>query len=420
MSNYSTANHSVLGSIAWLPEAPAERINDHMLMSRSTSNSYLIHSDDGDVVINTGTSYQGLRTRERFEQLLGRELNVQHILFTQSHPDHIGGWSAFVNEQTQTHVQKEFKRICAERDMLASYFQPRAVRALHSMTPKPEHVAAWYADTRKPEPLTCFADRDEFSCGGQDYQLFSVPSGETLDALIVWMPAQKTVFTGNFLGAIQGALPNFYTARGDRQRSVGRFFEDIDLLISLQAETLITGHDEPIIGQDTVYRYLCKIRDAVRYIHDETIKGMNEHKSLWQLMASIQLPADLQPKAGRCPVSWIVRAFWEEYTGWFRCELASELYASPPQSIWPELAQLAGGVDALLVSAQQHLQQGDVHKALHFVEIAIAAEPQTRRVREVELAVLEQLIEVNGGQHFDELGWLESAVSLAKQAIENN
>jgi alkyl sulfatase BDS1-like metallo-beta-lactamase superfamily hydrolase len=415
MSTYSTANHQVLKSIAWQPEKPAERINDAILMSRGTSNSYAICSDDGDVIINTGTSYQGAQTRERFETLLGRKLNVKHIIFTQSHPDHIGGWAAFANEQTQTHVQKEFARICNERDMLSEYFMPRSLRALSSMLPKKEHVAAWYADTREPEPLTTFADSSQFNCANRRYELFSVPSGETLDALITWLPEEKTVFTGNFLGAIQAALPNFYTARGDRQRSVGRWFEDIELLISLNPETLITGHDEPICGQQTIKAYLTKIRDAIRYIHDETVAGMSAHKSLWVLMSEITLPNELTPAAGRCPVSWIVRAIWEEYTGWFRSELTSELYATAPSSIWPELAQLAGGVSALLTAAKNHIKAGTIHQAMHFVEIAIAAEPANPEVRKMEVAVLEKLIDINGGDHFDELGWLEYSIAQAKQ-----
>jgi len=416
MPNYSTAQHSVLKSIAWVPENPAERINDHILMSRSTSNSYLISSEEGDIVINTGTSYQGIRTRERFEALLDRPLDVKHIIFTQSHPDHIGGWAALANKHTITHVQKEFPRICNERDMLSDYFMPRSLRALTAMIPQKEHVAAWYADTRDPEPLTTFTENAKFEHANRRYELFSVPSGETLDALLVWMPNEKTVFTGNFLGAIQGALPNFYTARGDRQRSVGRWFEDIELLISLDAETLITGHDEPICGEQTVKGYLCKIRDAIRYLHDETIKGMNAHKTLWALMAEISLPENLQPAAGRCPISWIVRAIWEEYTGWFRSELTSELFSTPAQSIWPELAQLAGGVSALLEAAQKHAEKGALHQAMHFTEIAIAAEPSNPKVRKVEIAVLEKLIDVNGGEHFDELGWLETAIEQAKKA----
>jgi len=220
MPRYSTADHSILKSIAWEPEKPAERINDHIVMSRSTSNAYIVTHTDGDVVINTGTPYQGARTRERFEQLLGRPLNVSKIVFTQSHPDHIGGWASFAGPSTETLVQREFPRICEERKRLAPYFQPRAARVLKSMIPKKEHADAWYSGTRDPAPLTLFADRYDFSVGRRRFELISAPSGETLDSLLVWLPAERTLFTGNWAGAIQGALPNFYTARGDRDRSV--------------------------------------------------------------------------------------------------------------------------------------------------------------------------------------------------------
>ena len=43
-------------------------------MSRSNSNSYLVASGDGDLVINTGTLFQGERHRERYEKLLARPL----------------------------------------------------------------------------------------------------------------------------------------------------------------------------------------------------------------------------------------------------------------------------------------------------------------------------------------------------------
>lgn len=419
MSKYRTLDHSVLKSIAWQPEQPGERINDHILMSRATSNAYLVTSEAGDVVINTGTPYQGARNRERFESLLGRPLNICKAVFTQSHPDHIGGWSAFANEQTETIVQREFVRTCQERHLLGPYFQPRSLKVLKTMTPQKEHVEAWYTGTRDPAPLTLFADHHAFYVGDRRFELYSTPSGETLDALIVWLPAERTAFIGNLFGAIQDALPNFYTARGDRDRSVTRFFEDIALLISLKPELLITGHDAPISGADKVQAYLCKLRDAVRYIHDETVQGMNELKDMWTLMQEIQLPEHLAMAPGRSPVSWYVRAVWEEYTGWFRSELTSELYATPPHSIWPELTSMLGGVEPLVTAAQQHLNKGDAHKALHFIEIAIAAEPTDKSVRTTEVAILEQLIEANGGLYFDELGWLENAIEEAKAVIDS-
>lgn len=417
MTRFSTLDHPVVASIAWEPEKPAERINDHILMSRSTSNAYLVAADEGDVVINTGTPYQGARTRERFEQLLGRPVKAAKIVFTQSHPDHIGGWAAFADETTQTIVQREFPRTVHERKLLGPYFQPRAARVLLSMTPKKEHADAWYSGTRDPAPLTLFADAHDFTVAGRRYELISVPSGETLDALLVWLPGERTLFIGNWMGAIYGALPNFYTARGDRDRSVTRFLQDIDKVISLRPELLITGHDEPIHGAERIEADLSKIRDAVRYIHDETVKGMNAHRDLWTLMREINLPATLMTRAGRGPVSWYVRAVWEEYTGWFRGESTTELYCIPPSSIWKELAALAGGAEVLALAAQKHNAQGRPVEAMHFIEIALTADPRNRPALEAERAALELLADTNGGFAFDELGWLENALRDNQAAL---
>jgi len=417
MPRYSTADHSILKSIAWEPEKPAERINDYIVMSRSTSNAYIVTHTDGDVVINTGTPYQGARTRERFEQLLGRPLNVSKIVFTQSHPDHIGGWASFAGPSTETLVQREFPRICEERKRLAPYFQPRAARVLKSMIPKKEHADAWYSGTRDPAPLTLFADRYDFSVGRRRFELISAPSGETLDSLLVWLPAERTLFTGNWAGAIQGALPNFYTARGDRDRSVVGWLGEVDRVISLRPEIVITGHDEPLFGADHIAAYFTKIRDAVRFIHDETVKGMNAQKDLWTLMNEIRLPPELATVPGRSPLSWFVRAVWEEYTGWFRGGSTTELYATPERTIWPELAQLAGGTDALLGAARRRLAAGQPVEALHFIDIAISVSPHDRAVRDTQIAALEALIEANGGKIFDELGWLENAIDEARAAI---
>ena len=74
---------------------------------------------------------------------------------------------------------------------------------------------------------------------------------------------------------------------------------------------------------------------------------------------------------------------------------------------------MAGGVDALVSAAKKHLAQNNVHRALHFIEIAISAEPTNKVVRAAEVEILEALIETNGGAHFDELGWLESAIKHA-------
>lgn len=417
MPQFRTLEHPMIGLIAWDPDRPATWVNDHIAMVNATSNAYLIVGDDGDVLVNATNGAQAPGARKKFEALIGRPLNISKIIFTQSHPDHIGGWQEFMGPDTEIIVQRAFKQICNERKLLGEFFARRNYRVLSALLTADNPNNAWF-EVPDPEPLTTFADEYEFTCSGRRYQLLTMSSGETLDALAVWMPDEKTVFIGNWAGALYDALPNFYTARGDRQRSVVQWLADCEKLIALGAETLITGHGDPIEGADRVRKDLQKLHDVVTYIHDETVKGMNAQKTLPQIMGELKLPDRFQMAPGRGPAHWYARAVWEEYAGWFKHEQTSELYPTPASAIWPELVELAGGAEVLAEKARKHLDAGDPERALHFVEMAVSAEPDNAAAREAELATYEVLADRTGGKVFDELGWLEGKITQAKAALD--
>ena len=418
MPQFRTLDHIVLPMIAWDPNRPAEWVDDRIAMVHATSNAYVVAGEDGDVVINTTSANQSPRARAKFEALLGRPLRPAAIVFTQSHPDHIGGWQTFADAGAELIGQAMFRRICAERKMLAPFFGPRNANVLAAMIPPGAPDLGWFT-TPDPEPLTTFGDTMAFTAAGRRYQLISMPSGETLDALAVWLPDERTVFTGNWAGAIYGALPNFYTARGDRDRSIPRWLEDCDRLLALEPELLITGHEQPIVGADHIRTTLGKVRDTVQYIHDETVKGMTAGATLAEIQATLQLPTDLTPRDGRCPPHWIARSVWEEYAGWFRQERTSELYPTPASAVWPEVVAMAGGAGAIAGKARAHLADGDPEKALHLIEMAITAAPLDRTVRETELAILEALADRTEGRVFDLLGWIEGRIMAARKALGN-
>jgi len=415
MTRFRTLDHPVIKIIEWDPARPAEWINDHIAMVYATSNAYLVTGEDGDVVINTGTTQQSARIREKFEALIGRPLNVAAIVFTQSHPDHMGGWQAFAGRDTRMYGQKMFAQICAERNMLGGFFTPRNYNVLSAMVP-PGVTHAWF-ETPDPSPLTTFSEELEFEVSGRRYRLVSMSAGETLDALGAWLPEEKTVFTGNWAGAIQGALPNFYTARGDRERSIPAWLKQCDALLAEKPELLITGHEKPVVGNAAINVQLSKVRAAVQFIHDETVKGMNAGKPVGEIMASIALPLELEPREGRCPPGWIARAVYEEYAGWFHQELTSELYATPQSAVWGELVERAGGAEEVAGRARRHLEGGDPERALHLIEMAVHAAPESRAVREVELAVYEALADRTEGRIFDLLGWLEGRIRITREAL---
>ena len=159
------------------------------------------------------------------------------------------------------------------------------------------------------------------------------PGGETTDSLVVWLPDDATVFTGNLFGPILGHVPNLYTIRGDKLRSALEYIRTVDRVRALDPEVMVHGRSEPVHGQMAVADWLTRLRDAVQYLHDATVAGMNEGKDLFTLMREITLPQGLTLGQGHGKIAWDVRAIWEEYTGWFRYESTTELYWGLPRAL---------------------------------------------------------------------------------------
>jgi alkyl sulfatase BDS1-like metallo-beta-lactamase superfamily hydrolase len=118
----------------------------------------------------------------------------------------------------------------------------------------------------------------------------------------------------------------------------------------------------------------------------------------------------------RGPVAWNVRAIWEEYSGWFRHESPTELYAVPVRQIYTDLVDLTG-VKPLLDRATAYLDAGEPERALHLIEIALSAEPSHRLATAARVRALEQLIERTGGETFDDLAYLETELFAAQASL---
>jgi alkyl sulfatase BDS1-like metallo-beta-lactamase superfamily hydrolase len=395
---------------------PAQEIGNGIYMSVANSNRYLIVTSAGDVLVNTGQPEQAKRHRERFEELLGRPLDVRKCIFTQSHPDHYSGWQVFGDGQNlDTVAHRSFPEGVLDRQRLAAFFAPRRDRT-SAWKKRAPSTGLCAPDAR----ITTFVDDAyQFELGGRRFVLMSAPGGETPDSLFVHLPDERTVFTGNHAGALYLALPNLTTIRGDRLRSARKFVLDMDRLIELDSELLITGHDDPIRGAERIRTELTRIRDAVAYVEAETVRGMNDGKSMHQLMREIELPGELTLAPGRAPTSWCVRAVWEEYTGWFRHETPTELYGTPPSAVWAQVGELAGGPDVLGDKAAEQLAAGEPVKALHLIDIALALDPHHARVRDVQIAALEELINRTRGETFDEINYLESEIVKATEARDS-
>ncbi len=111
-------------------------------------------------------------------------------------------------------------------------------------------------------------------------------------------------------------------------------------------------------GPNWINAELIRLRDAVQYLHDETVTAMNAGDDVRDAMARITLPPHLEVGQGYGKVSWNVRAIWENYNGWFHRRSTTELYPVGPESVAPDLVELAGA-QAICDRAGRYLDAGD-------------------------------------------------------------
>jgi alkyl sulfatase BDS1-like metallo-beta-lactamase superfamily hydrolase len=386
-------------------------LGNGIYMSRGISNSYLVTTPDGDVLINTGMAHEAPEITRRFAAVSHNPLRV--IVFTQGHADHVGGWSQFDGPDIETIAQANHADVREYWTRLGPYYSNRTEKLWRT------DLARIDRSYQPPEPVvtTTFLDRHEFALGGRRFELLATPGGETTDSLVVWLPEVRTVFTGNLMGPLFGHVPNLYTLRGDKYRSAIAYIYALDRVLALEPEVLVTGHGEPIRGADEVHRRVKQVRDATEWLRDRTIDGMNAGVDLFTLMGQITLPPELDIPQGHGKVPWIVRAVWEEHSGWFRYESTTELYTVPPTAIWQELTELAGGSDVLLERASAHLDAGRPLEALHFVDMVLAESPDQAGALEIKLGALRLLLERSGRENFSEVRWLEAEIRDTEAAL---
>jgi len=372
----------------------ATKINDFIYLSEGLSNAFLITTPKGRIVINTGMGFEAPVHKRNFDAV--DDGPTRYILFTQGHVDHVGGTDLFREEGTKVvaHAnnrahQMDDARISAFRAMRSGFaFADAIAKAFQYIQ---ENIGGGIPPQSSPTPDITFDDRYELELGGVRMELLWTPGGETTDSMVIWLPDHKVCFTGNLFSALFGHFPNLVTVRGDRYREALVFIDSLERVLALEPELLLPGHGGPVVGKETIREELTRLRDAVRYVHDETVKGMNRGKDIHTLMREIELPPELEVGQGYGKVSWSVRAIWENYAGWFHHSSTTELFDVPAKAVHGDLVELAGGADAIAERATKRLEAGEPIEAIHLAEVALSAAPTNVAALEVMIAAHEKL-----------------------------
>jgi alkyl sulfatase BDS1-like metallo-beta-lactamase superfamily hydrolase len=232
------------------------------------------------------------------------------------------------------------------------------------------------------------------------------------------LPQQKILITGDFFGPQFPQFPNIFTMRGEKIRKPIEYIKSLDRLMALKPEIIIPSHLDPTVGAEEIREGMQRIRDAVQYVHDETIAGMNAGKTVNELMKEIKLPTHLELVQNHGRVDWAVKSIWEYYMGWFRYESTTELYPVPAREVYADLAAVAGS-EGLLSLAQNYLNKGEPVKTLHIVEVTLAGDPQNANAFALQQQALQELLvrAENGLRNDYEIYWLNAQLEDTEQKL---
>ncbi len=229
-----------------------------------------------------------------------------------------------------------------------------------------------------------------FFIAGLDLRLVHIP-GETDDQIGVWIPSKRAFLCAD---DIYRAFPNLYAIRGTPHRDLMQWAYSIDKIRVLRPELLIPSHTLAISGEEKIYDLLTIYRDAIQFVHDQTVRFMNRGFTPDEIATKVQLTPEmsknphLQELYGR--VEWSVKSTYAGYIGWFNGDPA-QLSPVTPQERAQRIIELAGGVGAVSNAAQKALNQGDTRWALELSSYLFLLNPDHQNAREIRLNALKSL-----------------------------
>ena len=159
-------------------------------------------------------------------------------------------------------------------------------------------------------------------------------------------------------------------------------------------DAVFASHHWPTWGRERAIEFLAVQRDLYAYLHDQTLRLLNQGLTGAEIAEDFPLPPALE-KAWHAhgyygSVSHNVKAIYQRYLGWYDGNPAG-LWPHPPQAAGQRYVQFMGGADAVVEKARASFDEGDFRRVAQVLDHVVSAEPKHTGARALFADALEQL-----------------------------
>ncbi|MFD5629776.1 alkyl/aryl-sulfatase [Streptomyces sp. NPDC127072] len=372
------------------------------------SNMTLVEGERGVIVVDPLISAEcaaaalGLYREHRGER------PVTGLIYTHSHGDHFGGARGVLPHGTEEGVPilapAGFLEHAVSENVYAGNAMVRRASFMYGdRLPKaPDgQLGAGLGTTTSTGTITLIAPTVDITRTGQE---------ETVDGVrIVFQltPGTEAPAEMNFLFPERRALclaenathnmHNILTLRGAVVRDAriwSRYLDEAIDFFDDAYDVAFASHHWPTWGHDNIIRFLAEQRDLYAYMHDQTLRMLNNGSTGPEIAEEMRLPPALDKswhaRGYYGSLSHNVKAIYQRYMGWYDGNPA-HLWEHPPVELARRYVDLAGGTEWALAKARAYADEGDLRFAATLLNHLVFAEPENTEAKETLANVYDSL-----------------------------
>ena len=192
-------------------------------------------------------------------------------------------------------------------------------------------------------------------------------------------------------------LHNLLTLRGALVRDPhewSKYLTEAIERFGARADVAFASHHWPTWGRERIVAYLSTQRDLYAYLHDQTLRLLNQGHTGAEIAELIELPPALtnawSTHGYYGSVSHNVKAIYQRYMGWFDGNPA-RLWPHPPAALATRYVDALGGIDRVVELAQTAFDTGDYRWAATLLDHAVFTDAEHGAARSLYADTLEQL-----------------------------
>ena len=161
-----------------------------------------------------------------------------------------------------------------------------------------------------------------------------------------------------------------------------------------RSDVVFASHHWPTWGRNELIAFLSTQRDLYAYLHDQTLRLLNQGYVGSEIAEQMVLPPALEQawnaRGYYGSVSHNVKAIYQRYMGWFDGNPATPLGA-PTGRVGDAVRRVHGGADAVVAKARESFEAGDFRWVVTVLNHVIFADPAHEEARELQASAFTQL-----------------------------